>query len=145
MPTLEDLDKRQEKLEDKQDKTESTLQSMIVCFEKYMAKQDVTNDYIKQMVEQNHEFMENFDEKLEVTKKELEAKIDVYKEEQDKRYLELKLENKDQTVEVEKSKVIDAKEKTEEIKESKTNTGTWVKWIVGTIIAGLGVYSAFIK
>jgi deoxycytidine triphosphate deaminase len=118
---------------------------MIVCFEKYMAKQDVTNDYIKQMVEQNHEFMENFDEKLEVTRKELEAKIDVYKEEQDKRYLELKLENKDQTVEVEKSKVIDAKEKTEEIKESKTNTGTWVKWIVGTIIAGLGVYSAFIK
>jgi hypothetical protein len=126
-PNLYDIDKRVTGLEfivkdlsEGMKTLRETTQETNSTIEKFIARQDTLN----QLLTDN---LNKLTDKVSEDKKELFSKISEVATIENNHYIE------------------QIKEDKEEVKESKTNTGTWVKWIVGTIIAGLGVYSAFIK
>jgi arginine utilization protein RocB len=145
MVSNEELKDRQDKLEGRQDKTEDALKNFVLVFEKYMSKQDITNQYMKEMLEQNGEFMQKFDDKLETYKKETNEKIKYLEIEIVKTNYQQDKTNLQQDLKIEQDKTIESKEVNQEIKENKKVISNWIQWVVITIISILGLYASFIK
>jgi arginine utilization protein RocB len=145
MVSNEELKDRQDKLEGRQDKTEDALKNFVLVFEKYMSKQDITNQYMKEMLEQNGEFMQKFDDKLETYKKETNEKIKYLEIEIVKTNYQQDKTNLQQDLKIEQDKTIESKEVNQEIKENKKGISNWIQWVVITIISILGLYASFIK
>jgi arginine utilization protein RocB len=110
-----------------------------------MSKQDITNQYMKEMLEQNGEFMQKFDDKLETYKKETNEKIKYLEIEIVKTNYQQDKTNLQQDLKIEQDKTIESKEVNQEIKENKKGISNWIQWVVITIISILGLYASFIK